>query len=355
MLLKQSPHRGAEQRPRIADGGAGLRSARCAGRRPRTSAGGAAATGAAHRAPARRFPSSSAPELRRGFTSAFTGLRISTKMPLGGRRDLHGDLVGLQLHQRLVLDDIGARPALHQRRTVARVPSSFGGTNTSASRVSVSLASATLPESRHVRSRRGIRGPVKSSATLGSTCVEQQGAVRAGHIRHGETLDRRVQIEECLLGERPPRFRRRSRRSGCLRGRSGSGGSCAPRPASPRGPRARGVRRSSRSAEIPVVSMAFSQRSTMAPQLTTVSARAFAQQAGLAERHDELVARIGAPRPAAVEQRAMLEKYRRIIAAQARCAAAPPHPGHSRAWPRASPAHAATAPRWTGCARDRRI
>jgi hypothetical protein len=45
---------------------------------------------------------------------------------------------------------------------------------------------------------------------------------------------------------------------------------------------------------------------------------ALAQQAGLAEFHDKIIAGIGASCPAAVEHRAVLEEYRRVIAAQCR-------------------------------------
>ena len=114
------------------------------------------------------------------------------------------------------------------------------------------------------------------------------------------------------------------------------------------------VRRSSTSASTCERAAAASQRSTIAPQVTTVSSLPGAHGARLAERHHVVVARIRAPRPGAVEHGAVLEEDR-----PGRCRAAPraagrPRPRRWTAPPPASRCRAPRRPRWSGCARGRR-
>src|SRR5271155_4917179 len=83
--------------------------------------------------------------------------------------------------------------ALSHFRMVARVPSSFGGTSTSSMRL---MSDFDLRDDR-----------LRNGVDAGQHRVEQQGVVRAGDVRHRETLDRSVEIEKGFLGQHGGNFR----------------------------------------------------------------------------------------------------------------------------------------------------
>ncbi len=103
-----------------------------------TAAAGASRSGDAGR-PGSRGAAAATAKLRRastssGFTSSFASLRTSTKVPLAGA-GISTVTLSVSSSTKGSSLTTASPTCLHQRRTVARVPSSLGGTNTSASRV----------------------------------------------------------------------------------------------------------------------------------------------------------------------------------------------------------------------------
>ena len=143
-----------------------------------------------------RCRSAMRPEHRAGFDfRAVLRSRISDSTPADVRRDLDGDLVGLQFHDGIV--DAHRSPTFFSHvLTTALVPSCSVGTTMSVA----------------------IQNPI-SSLDLGCDLLDgrqrpfqQRRIVRAGNVRHRQARDRRVEIEEAFLARRRRRSPRRSRR-----------------------------------------------------------------------------------------------------------------------------------------------
>ncbi len=118
---------------------------------------------------------------------------------VGRRRDLDRDLVGLDLDQRLVqlrrLAD-GFQPALDLRPGALDLVGRQHDVDEVAHRSDTRNAAHgrhDITDTRHHR-------------------IEQDRAVRAGHVRHGEPLDGSIEVEEGVLVQAAPRSPRRSRR-----------------------------------------------------------------------------------------------------------------------------------------------
>src|SRR5450631_774451 len=221
-----------------------------------------------------------------GITSASTCLSTSTRVPSAGAGISTVTLSVSSSSSGSSLTTVSPT-CLHQRKIVARVPSSLGGTSTSA-RWAILDFRQGFDRTRYRRNAR-------------QHLVEQDRTMGTGDVRHGEPLDRCVEIEERFPGDHRGNLRAEAGGHGVLMNDQAAAGLAhrgQRRVAIPgrQGPQVQMVGGNTRFGDGALA--AFDHGAPTDDR----ERRAFAQNAGLAERHHEVVAGIGAPRPTAVEQ-----------------------------------------------------
>src|SRR6202046_5402698 len=130
-----------------------------------------------------------------GLTSALSSFRTSINVPLAGAGT---STVTLSVSSSTSGSSLTTKSptALHHLRIVARVPSSFAGASTSLMPLISDFGEVDD------RARDGL--------DAGQHGIEQYWIMRTRNIRHGQTLDGRVEIEESLFGEHRRDFRAES-------------------------------------------------------------------------------------------------------------------------------------------------
>src|SRR5882762_3602690 len=142
-------------------------------------------------------PVDSPPRLKRastssGFTSALTCLSTSIKVPSAGAGISTVTLSVSSSTRGSSLTTVSPT-SLHHLNTVARVPSSLGGTNTSARWGILDFGQSFDCQ--------------RNSLDVRQDCLDQHRAMGTGDIRHGEPFDRRVEVEERFFGDHGRNFR----------------------------------------------------------------------------------------------------------------------------------------------------